>query len=60
MPTTLPTQMLPCRRCAMRLPPSVRTCDWCGITHPHAPTWGVGVVFGLMLLLIVISRVCCR
>jgi hypothetical protein len=56
MPTTIDT-LLPCRRCAARLPSGARSCSVCGIAHPHAPAWGAALVFIGLLLVILLFRI---
>jgi hypothetical protein len=59
MPTTVKSQLLPCRRCAARLPSGARSCELCGIAHPHAPAWGTALLFVLLLLVMVVGRLSC-
>jgi hypothetical protein len=59
MLSTMPTQLLPCRRCAAMLPSGARSCELCGIAHPHAPAWGTALLFALVLLVIVVGRLSC-
>jgi hypothetical protein len=59
MPSTMPSRLLPCRRCAALLPADARSCQLCGIAHPHTPAWGTALFFALFLLVILIGRLSC-